>query len=145
MKTGKIDFESDPRCERALREFRDGARAAAGRPEEFWARQRRAVMARTVRPRAPLFRKPVAICGTALVLVAVALGVWKERPRALPAPDIAGGYDDALLADVERLITADVPLALEAAYVPPDASAGPRQRIENGARKQGFVRGRRDP
>ena len=119
MSTAEMDVTKDPRLESALEAFRDEARIAAERPDAFWAGQRRAVMARVAHSRAAFSRKRILAWATVVMLAAVALGIWVEGPRALPTPDFAAGYDDSLLADIERLTATDIPLALEPASVQP--------------------------
>ncbi|MBP1596831.1 MAG: hypothetical protein H6Q05_2208 [Acidobacteria bacterium] len=127
MRTGEMDVTKDPQFESALEEFRDAARIAAEMPEAFWAEQRRAVMARVAQSRASISGKRILAWATAAVLVAAALAIWVEGPRALPAPDFAAGYDDSLLRDIERLTATDMPLALEPASVQHSVPSEPQR------------------
>lgn len=115
MKKNGFDFAGDRRFKSDIEEFRASALAGADRPEIFWAEQRRLVMARVGQARKASPFKPALVWAVAAVILLAAVGLWMERPRALPAPDFAAGYDDDLLADVERLTDMQTPLALQPA------------------------------
>lgn len=111
------DFDNEKQLDAALKEFRASACAGLQRPEDFWEKQRRAVMAQIVhRPQASPF-KPLLVWGIAVAVVLIAFGLWVEGPRTLPAPDFAAGYDQDLLGDVESLTNAEAPLALGPAFI----------------------------
>jgi hypothetical protein len=40
-----------------------------------------------------------------------------DHPQAAPAPDLAAGYDQELLVDVERCLDREVPEPLEPAFL----------------------------
>jgi hypothetical protein len=117
MDAEEFNLEQDPVLDRAVREFRRSGSAAAEKPEEFWLRQRRAVMEKLEIPAKHFRFKPAIAWSVALAAVLIVFGLWIESPEALPAPDFAGGYDQDLLYDVERLTTAEVPDAFQPAYI----------------------------
>ncbi len=117
MDTEEFNLEQDPVLDRAVREFRRSGFAAAEKPEEFWSRQRRAVMEKLEVPAKHFRLKPAIAWSAALTAVLIAFGLWIQSPEALPVPDFAGGYDQNLLYEVERLTSAEVPDALQPAYL----------------------------
>jgi hypothetical protein len=116
------DVLHDESIAEALSELRSAALAASQRPESFWTAQRNAVLARTGVQRA-LPWKPGWAWIAAAALVVIVSSVWLEMPRGMPAPDFAAGDDQELLYDVEQLIKAHVPLALEPAMLIADEIA----------------------
>jgi len=106
----------------ALSELHRAALAATERPESFWAAQRNAVLARAGARRVSPW-KPVWAWVAAAVLMAVISSLWLEMPRGMPAPDFAAGDDQELLYDVEQLINARLPLALDPAMMLADEIA----------------------
>ncbi len=96
----------------ALREWRATALAATQLPDSFWAAQRKRVLDRAGRHASSSWR-PALPWAVAAAVVTIIIGVWLEEPRGIPAPDIAAGYDQDLLIDVERLTNVEVPLALD--------------------------------
>ncbi len=117
MKNDDTNFEEEPQLKSALREFRSAAHLMAERSEVFWADQRSAVMRRISQRHTGFSFRPALVWGSAAVLVLMVIGIYVEVPRALPAPDFAAGYDQDLLIDVERLTGAEVPIALDPAFL----------------------------
>jgi hypothetical protein len=134
MNSRKPGVEREALLEEALREFRASAQAAAARPEEFWSRQREAVMARLGRRPRSAWKPVLAWVSACAVILAIA-GVWLDRLQAVPASDIAAGYDQDLLLEVERLATADVPAALEPAMLLADEIGRGRGNAANEVRR----------
>ncbi len=93
---------------------RIAASAVSARPDRFWTEQRLSILSRIPQRRSGVAR-PVLIWVTAALLAVIAIGIWVDTPRAVPPPDFAAGYDADLLSDVQRLVEAEVPLALEPA------------------------------
>jgi len=52
-----------------------------------------------------------------VVFVVIGIGIVLDRPQAAPAPDLAAGYDQELLIDVERSLNQEVPEPLDAAFL----------------------------
>ncbi len=117
MEPEELEEGIDQDMARVLKEYRTAARDAARRDDGFWERQRLAVMAGVGR-RQPAFRSRHALAwGVAAVIILVVIGLRIEVPQALPVPDIAGGYDQELLADVDRILCAPTSLAWEPALL----------------------------
>ncbi len=93
---------------------RVAASAVSARPDRFWTEQRLSILSRIPQRRTRVAR-PVLIWATAALLAVIAIGIWVDSPRAVSPPDFAAGYDADLLSDVQRLVDAEVPLALEPA------------------------------
>jgi hypothetical protein len=111
------DFAQEQDVADALKEYRAAAREQTERNDLFWEDQRRKVMAGINRRKPlPRFRQALA-WSLAAAIVLIVIGLRIEGPQALPAPDFAGGYDQDLLSDVERLIRAPMPSALEPAMI----------------------------
>lgn len=113
--------ESDPgmdaEFDTAVAEFRSEVLAAAQRPEGFWNSQRAAVLSQAAgcRPR-PAWHVALVWAAT-VVFVVIGIGIVLDRPQAAPAPDLAAGYDQELLTDVERSLNQEVPEPLDAAFL----------------------------
>ncbi len=108
----------------ALREWRAAALAATQIPESFWTAQRKRILDRAGRHASSW--RPALPWAVAAAVVTIIIGVWLEEPRSIPAPDIAAGYDQDLLMDVERLTNVEVPLALDPAMLIADEIAAGR-------------------
>jgi hypothetical protein len=117
MNTEDIDSDKDPDLESALLEFHSAGLIGMERSEQFWATQRRAIMTGVAHGRRPVPFRFVLAWGVAVAVVLVVIGVWVDVPRALPAPDFAGGYDQDLLGDVERMVDAEIPSSLAPALL----------------------------
>lgn len=116
MKTDGNDLNQSEVLEAALKEFRSSALAATQLPESFWDAQRRAVLDRLGR-RKTLSWKPALAWVVATALIVIVAGVLLHQPRSMPAADFAAGYDQDLLTDVEQLIDAQGPIALDPAML----------------------------
>ena len=117
MKPEEWEQGVDQNMARVLKEYGTAARDAAERDDGFWERQRLAVMTGVGRQQ-PVFRSRHALAwGAAAVIILIVIGLRIEVPEALPVPDIAGGYDQDLLADVDRILCAPTSLALEPALL----------------------------
>lgn len=117
MNSDPVQSKQDTEFEEALGEFHSSILAATARPESYWAAQRDAVLTRIGRPRGLFAGKPVLVLGAALAMLLTIVGIWFGTSRPLPKPDIAAGYDQDLLLDVERLTEAQTSLALEPAQL----------------------------
>ena len=117
MKPEEIDLERVPALKRELLEYRRSGLAAAERPEEFWERQRRAVMDKVAAPPKRSYFKAAMAWSAVIAAVLLFISLWVESPKASPVPDFAGGYDQDLLCDVERLTADEAPVALQPAYI----------------------------
>ena len=117
MKSEQVDVNDEAVLAGALKEFRTAARAATAHEEEFWERQRRSVLAHAGERRHSFRLRPALAWIFAAVVVLIAINLRVEGPRALPAPDLAGGFDQDLLGDVTRLIDEDTPSALSPALL----------------------------
>jgi hypothetical protein len=115
--TAGPDAGLDAEFDAAVEEFRIALDSAANRPEGFWNHQRASVISRTDgRPPRPLWRMAL-VWSVTIVFVVIVVGIVLDRPQAAPAPDLAVGYDQELLVDVERSLDREVPEPLEAAFL----------------------------
>jgi hypothetical protein len=115
---GCAESRPDERPIRTLVSFRDWARAATDRPEDFWERQRLGVHARLTKGK--MNRRWLGAWASAAIIavVIVALGLLlSTKPQQQPIPDLAAGYDQDLLVDIERSLRRPVPAALEPAML----------------------------
>jgi hypothetical protein len=117
MKSEVMDLEEEQNLADALKEYRTAARTETGRDEQFWEKQRRAVMEGIGKHKHSFRFKPAMAWGLAAAIVLIVIGLRVEDRRALPAPDFACGYDQDLLSDVDRLVRAPMPAAFEPAMV----------------------------
>jgi hypothetical protein len=111
----------------ALAGYARESRAAAERPDSFWAWQHGAILARlavgTVRTRRLAWTSVTAL----LILAAVAMN------QGTPGGNAAQGYDPdhELLVDVERTVRREVPAALEpAALLAAEMDRAARKNLE---------------
>jgi len=111
------ESRADAEFDTAVAEFRSAVVLAAERPERFWNVQRASILSKAAgRPPRPAWR--VALVWTATVAIVVTgIGIVFDRPQAAPAPDLAAGYDQELLIDVERSLNQEVPEPLDAAFL----------------------------
>ena len=112
-----ISQSDDEKLERGVEElqgvlpkYRSSVRLEADRPEFFWIRQRNAIMERFHRPRSPK-RRPALLWAPAAVAVLLCLFFFAENSKAPPA-DLAAGYDQDLLVEIERALSQNCPDAL---------------------------------
>jgi len=107
----------DSEFDTAVTEFRSAVRAAARRPEGFWNVQRVSVLRKVAgRPPRPAWRVALVWTTTVMFFV-IGIGIMLDRPQAAPAPDLAAGYDQELLIDIERSLDREVPEPLDAAFL----------------------------
>lgn len=126
MKPEEPTQAEDQELADALKEYRAAARDVARRDQAFWEKQRLAIMTRIAQRQPGLWSRYAMAWSLSAIIVLVVIGLTVEVPRSLPVPDIAGGYDQDLLYDVDRLLREPVPSALEPAMVlVGDISAGP--------------------
>jgi hypothetical protein len=98
-----------------IREYRNSVRLEADRPDFFWARQCNAIMERLHRPESPKHRRAL-LWVPAAVAVVLCLFFFAESSKA-PTPDLAAGYDQELLIEVERALSQTYPDALAPAWL----------------------------
>lgn len=107
----------DDQFDAAMTGFRGAVLAAAERPEGFWKVQRASILSRVAgRPRRPAWTVALVWAAT-VTFVVIGIGIILDRPQAAPAPDLAAGYDQELLVDVERSLDQEVPEPLGAALL----------------------------
>jgi hypothetical protein len=95
-----------------LKSFRDIHHAAADRSRFFWKNQHDSIMKRIEAPRtSSKFRHPLVWAPVAIVLLVCLIFLLPEKN--VPIPDIAAGYDQDLLLEVERALNRNCPVALE--------------------------------
>ena len=94
-----------------IRIFRVSLRAAAERPDTFWARQRAAISEGLRHPAHKSMWRPALLWAPASIVVLMCLFLFTEKNK-LPAPDFAVGADQNLLVDVEQALYRDCPEAL---------------------------------
>ena len=97
--------------ENSLRAFRQILRGDAERPDAFWSKQRAGIMAKLQRPAAAVGWRPAWIWAPAAMMGMLCLIFFVQR-RSIPAPDIAAGYDQRLLIEVEQALHQESPWAL---------------------------------
>ena len=97
--------------ENGLLIFRDSLRAAAEKPDSFWANQRAGIMEK-LKCAAPVSGRPSALLwAPAAVVIVLCLFFFVEKSKA-PAPDFAAGSDQILLVEVEQALHRNYPEAL---------------------------------
>ena len=95
-----------------LKSFRNAHHAAAGRSAFYWISLHGKIMKKIETPRVfSKFRHPLLWAPAAAALL---FGlVFFSTGRKTPIPDIAAGYDQELLIEVERALSRGYPAALE--------------------------------
>jgi len=117
LETSEPDPGFDAEFEAAVTQYRTEVRSAANRPEGFWDVQRASVLRRVAGPPPrPVWRVALVWAAT-VVFVVIVIGIVLDRPQAAPAPDLAAGYDQELLMDVERTLDQEVPEPLAPALL----------------------------
>lgn len=101
--------------EGVLHKFRDSVRVEADRPDFFWIRQRNAIMETLDKPESPNHRRAL-LWAPAAIAVLLCLFFFAESRKA-PTPDLAAGYDQDLLIEVERALNRNHPDALTPALL----------------------------
>lgn len=95
-----------------LRSFRDVHHTAAERSVFYWKSRHETIMKKIDTPvSCSKFRHPLLWIPAAAASLFCLLYFLPER--RLPVPDIAAGYDQQLLIEVERALSRDYPAALE--------------------------------
>ena len=113
----EADDDHDAEFDTAVTEFRSAVLAAAQRPEGFWNIQRASVLGKmAARPQRPAWSVAMVWAAT-IMFVVIGIGIVLDRPQAAPAPDLAAGYDQDLLIDVERSLNQEVPEPLDTAFL----------------------------
>ncbi len=111
------ESSADAEFDTVVAEFRSAVLLAAERPEGFWNLQRASILSKAAgRPPRPAWRVALVWAAT-VAFVVIGIGIVLDRPQAAPAPDIAAGYDQELLIDVERSLNQEVPEPLDAAFL----------------------------
>lgn len=99
-----------------LEAMRESHHTAAGKPEFYWKKQQDAILAKLDAPAtAPALKFRFAyLCVPVVAVVLLCLFFLAGNSKA-PAPDLAAGYDQDLLVEVDRALDRDYPLALKPA------------------------------
>jgi hypothetical protein len=100
--------------ERELRGFGQSLRAASEKPDSFWISQR-ALIRESLRRTAPATRRRAVYVWAPAAAVLVMCFFWFRAPRTIPTPDIATGFDQRLLVEVEQALKQSSPEALSRA------------------------------
>ena len=108
--TGEPGVESEE-LKSDLRIFRDSLRAAAERPDAFWANQRAGIMERLRGAAAASGGRPALLWAPAAIVIVLCLFFFVEKSKA-PTPDFAAGSDQMLLIEVEQALHRNYPEAL---------------------------------
>ena len=98
-----------------LHNFRDSIRLEAEKPDLFWARQRSAIMERIQGPKSRKHRRAL-LWVPAAVAAMLCLLFFAETGKA-PTPDLAAGYDQDLLVEIERALSRNYPDSLSPALL----------------------------
>ena len=110
-KDGAVPGSESEQFKDGIRIFRETFRAAAERPDTFWARQREAISEGLRHPAHKSKWRPALLWAPASIAVLMCLLLFTEKTK-LPAPDFAVGADQNLLVDVEQALVRDCPEAL---------------------------------
>jgi hypothetical protein len=96
--------------------MRESHNIAAEKPAFYWKRQHNAILAKLDAPAvAPALKFRFAyLCVPAVAVVFLCLYFFPENGKA-PSPDLAAGYDQDLLVEVDRALSRNYPLALKPA------------------------------
>lgn len=112
--TAILEKEIETKCSDlrdVLKSFRDAHCAAAERPVFYWESRREAIMKKIQAPvSCSIFRRPQLWIPAAAVLLFCLIIFLPDR--TIPVPDIAAGYDQELLIEVERALNRNYPAAL---------------------------------
>ena len=110
-----FEKESETECrdlQDVLKSFRDTHHVAADRSVFYWKSRQESIMKKIQAPvSCSKFRHSLLWIPAAAALLFCLLYFLPER--RLPVPDIAAGYDQQLLIEVERALSRDYPVALE--------------------------------
>jgi hypothetical protein len=108
---GAVPESGSEQFKDGIRIFRETFRAAAEKPDTFWARQREAISGGLRHPAHKSKWRPALLWAPASIAVLMCLLLITEKNK-LPAPDFAVGADQNLLVDVEKALVRDCPEAL---------------------------------
>jgi len=108
---GELPGNESDQFKEDIRIFRKTFRAAAERPDTFWARQREAISGGLQHPTHKSKWRPALLWAPASIVVFICLLLITGKNK-LPAPDFAVGADQNLLVDVEQALVRDCPEAL---------------------------------
>ncbi|MBN1568751.1 MAG: hypothetical protein JXA73_12960 [Acidobacteria bacterium] len=97
--------------EAVLQVFRQNVREAAVKPDAFWTKQRDGILEKLGRPSVVIRWRPAWIWVPASIAVALCFFISARRSE-VPLPDIAAGYDQKLLVEVEQALRRGSPWAL---------------------------------
>ncbi len=100
-----------PDIEVGIQAFGQNLREAAKMPDAFWMKQRGYIMEKLPLPTAVIRWRPAWILAPAAVAVALCFFFSVQRSE-VPLPDIAAGYDQKLLVEVEQALRREGPWAL---------------------------------
>lgn len=110
-----FDKEIETECsdlQDVLKSFRDAHRHAAERSAFYWKSRYGAILKEIRTPAASIkFRHPLLWAPAAVALLFCL--IFFSLDRKPPVPDIAAGYDQELLIEVERALNRNCPAALE--------------------------------
>jgi hypothetical protein len=108
---GAVPGSESEKFKEGIRTFRESFRAAAEKPDTFWARQREAISGGLRYPAHKKKWKPALLWAPASIAVLMSLLLFTGNNK-LPAPDFAMGADQNLLVEVEQALVRDCPEAL---------------------------------
>jgi len=108
---GAMPGSESEQFKNGVRILRESLRAAAERPETFWARQRAAISGNLRHPADESKWRPALLWAPASIAVLMCLLLVTGNNK-LPAPDFAVGADQNLLVEVEQALVRDCPEAL---------------------------------
>jgi len=111
----KMDLEFEDLHD-VLEAMRESHHTAAGKPEFYWKKQHDAILAKLDAPAtAPASKFRFAyLCAPVVAVVLLCLFFFTENSKT-PTPDLAAGYDQNLLVEVEQALGRNYPLALKPA------------------------------
>jgi hypothetical protein len=112
---GEMDLEFED-LHGILEAMRESHHTAAAKPEFYWEKQHDAILAKLNAPAtAPALKFRFAYLCVPVVAVALLCLFFLAGNSKAPAPDLAAGYDQDLLVEVDRALSRDYPLALKPA------------------------------
>jgi hypothetical protein len=112
---GNMDLEFEDLHD-VLEAMRESHHIAAEKPEFYWKKQQDAILAKLDAPAtAPALNFRFAYVCVPVVAVALLCLFFLAGNSKTPAPDLAAGYDQDLLVEVDRALGRNYPLALKPA------------------------------
>ena len=108
---GAVPGSESEQFKESIRTFRESFRAAAEKPDTFWARQREAISGGLRHPARKSKWRPALLWAPSSIVVLMCLFLFTGKTK-LPAPDFAVGADQKLLVEVEQALYRDCPEAL---------------------------------